>query len=253
MGSSDIQQTVIAEFTHQADAFSRAAVYELAETLDEFVSRLPVAAGSRWVDVACGTGTVARAIAQRGATAVGVDVTAAMLRKAEEQSRGLSGVQFWVADATNLPFVDGLLDGAVSRFSLHHIPAPARVLAEMARVVRSGGVVAIADHLTSEDARVATWHHDIERLRDPSHWQLLSPNRLFALGDPFGLRLTQRALVPFDMDFEEWLTRGSGGASQRTLIESLIAQEPDGSRAFFGRRGARLHFLLGIAVWERVG
>ncbi len=252
MGETDVQHTVIAEFTHQADAFSRAAVYALTETLTQLVGRLPVTGGSRWLDVACGTGAVARAIAQHGGSAVGVDVTPAMLRKAEEQSRGLAGVHFWRADATDLPFVDGLFDGAVSRFALHHIPAPARVLGEMARVVRRGGSVAAADHLTSDDAIVASWHHDIERLRDPSHWHSQSPSQFFALGDPFGLRLIQRELVPFNMDFEEWLTRGSGSSSQRTLIEQLIAEAPTGASEVFGRHGARLHFLLGIAVWERV-
>jgi len=253
MDSAGQEGAIVSEFTHQADAFARAAVYQLAATLDGLIAPLPLAPDQRWLDVACGPGIVTRALAGRVREAVGVDLTPAMLEKAraDAAAAGVRHAVFVPGDATALPFGDGTFDGAVTRFSLHHIPAPARVLREMARVVRSGGCVAAADHLTAAGAAAAAWHHDIERLRDPSHWLSLSPEVFFGLGEAGGLRLVTRQVVPFQLDFEEWLTRGSGGATNRAVIEELLAGAPPGSDGIFTVAGGRLHLSLGVAVWQR--
>ena len=82
----------------------------------------------------------------------------------------IANVDFSVGDATALEFGDASFDGAVTRLSLHHIPLPGRVVAEMARVVRPGGWVIVGDLVADEaDGEVAAWREEIERLRDPSH------------------------------------------------------------------------------------
>lgn len=64
-----------------------------------------------------------------------------MIEKAREEAalEGIGNAEFSVGDATALEFEDASFDGAVTRFSLHHIPVPGRVVAEMARVVGPGG------------------------------------------------------------------------------------------------------------------
>ena len=89
----------------------------------------------------------------------------------EAASVDLVNARFVVGYATALDLPDACVDGAVTGcFSLHHVPLPSRVVAEMARVVRPGGWVCLADHVTSDDGRETAWHQEIERLRDPSHW-----------------------------------------------------------------------------------
>ena len=251
--AADPTSAVVSEFTRQVDAFARAAVYRLAATLEGVLAVLPLDRDARWLDVACGPGIVTRALAARVREAVGVDVTPAMVQKAAGDAAGIANARFVLGDATALPFPDGSFDGAVTRFSLHHIPAPARVVREMARVVRPGGYVAVADHLTSGQSAAAGWHHDIERLRDPSHWLSLGPEVFFGLGDGLGLELVTRREAPFDLDFEEWLTRGSGGDAHRALIERLLDSPPPGGADVFAVTEGRLRLRLGIAVWRRVG
>lgn len=248
------QGAIVAEFTHQADAFARAAVYQLAATLDALIAALPLAPDQRWLDVACGPGIVTRAVGGRVREVVGVDITPAMVEKAavEAGTAGVHNARFVWGDATALPFPDKGFDGAVTRFSLHHIPAPARVLREMARVVATGGHIAVADHLTSANPAAAAWHHDIERLRDPSHWLSLSPESFFGLGEALGLKLVTRQVIAYDIDFEEWLARGSGGPGNRDVIAHLLADMPPGGAVVFGVAEGRIHMELGIAVWQRV-
>lgn len=102
-----------------------------------------VTAGQRIVDVACGTGVVARAAADRiGAdgTAVGLDLSDAMLAVAR---RIRPDLQWRQGDAAALPFDDSEFDCAVSQMALMFFPDPVAALREMRRVVRSTGTVGV--------------------------------------------------------------------------------------------------------------
>ncbi|HVX32826.1 MAG TPA: class I SAM-dependent methyltransferase [Solirubrobacterales bacterium] len=243
------------EFAHQADSFARSPTMSLAETLDVVVELVPADPEARWVEIACGPGLIARAMAPRVGSVVGLDLTPAMVEKAREEAAaaGVRNVSFAVGDATALDLPDGALDGAITRFSLHHIPAPVRVLEEMRRVVRPGGWVVVSDFVTDDDGEAAAWQEGIERLRDPSHWALLTPSRIAALGERVGLVADTEREVPFEIDFEEWLGRGSGGAANAALIERLLGEAPAAARSFLvgGERGARtLRYRNSLHRWR---
>jgi SAM-dependent methyltransferase len=251
MGVAD--ESIIGEFTHQAEAFNRSAVMSSADTLGRIVDALPLDPGGRWLEAACGPGLVARALAPRVGSVLGVDLTPTMIEVArrEAAAAGLANVDFEVGDATRLAAPDASFDGAVTRFSLHHIPLPGRVLAELARVVRPGRTVAVADHLTSEDGEAAAWHQELERLRDPSHWACLTAGRLETLGAEAGLELVHAEQRPFELDFDEWLARGSGGPANAELIARALderGEQPPEFRVDPERR--RLGLVLGVAVWR---
>jgi SAM-dependent methyltransferase len=153
-----------------------------------------------------------------------------------------------------LDFSDGSFDGAITRFSFHHIPVPGRVLAEMARMVRPGGWVVVGDQVTDDDGEGAAWHQEIERLRDPTHWASQRLGRLRAMGAVAGLELEQESLVPIEIDFEDWLARGSAGQTASPLIERLLAERPGGAESFrvtLGESGRCLHQRYWLGRWRR--
>ncbi|MGD9736442.1 MAG: class I SAM-dependent methyltransferase [Solirubrobacterales bacterium] len=157
-----------------------------------------------------------------------------MIEKArgEADREGLGNVELGLGDATALEFEDASFDGAITRWSLHHIPAPQRVVEEMARVVRPGGLVVIADHARDRAAAVAAWAEEIERLRDPSHWACLTPERLRQIGTAAGLELDDEEVVPFELPFVDWRDRSSGGKAAAALIDRLLEEAPAGAEAF---------------------
>jgi SAM-dependent methyltransferase len=110
----------------------------LAETQERVISRfLGDLTGQSILDVGTGTGRAALALAGRGATVVGIDASAEMLRVAEERAAagGLSA-RFEVGDAHALAFPDRSFDTAVSLRVLMHTPDWRRCVAELCRVAR---------------------------------------------------------------------------------------------------------------------
>jgi SAM-dependent methyltransferase len=170
-------------------------------------------------------------MAPRVGSVLGLDLTPAMIDKARADAAAVDNVSFEVGDATVLDLPDDSFDGAITRFSLHHIPAPVRVLEEMRRVVRPGGYL-VSDFVTDDDGASAAWQEQIERLRDPSHWALLTPSRIAALGERVGLDPELDRIVPFEIDYDEWLNRGSGGPANAELIERLCGEAPPNAESF---------------------
>jgi SAM-dependent methyltransferase len=251
------EESIREEFTHQSGSFGKAAVMTSAEMLGALVELVPVDAEACWLETACGTGLVSRALAGKVGSVAGVDLTPAMIEQAKRGAadEGLENAGFGVGDATALEFADASFDGAVTRLSLHHIPAPGRVIAEMARVVRPGGTVIVGDLVADEaDGEGAVWREEIERLRDPSHWVCRTPEQLRAMGSDAGLALEHEQLIPLDIDFDDWLARGSGGRAGASLVDALLAQRPEGAESFrvtAGDEGRRLRQRYWLARWRR--
>jgi ubiquinone/menaquinone biosynthesis C-methylase UbiE len=96
------------------------------------------------LDVGCGTGHLARTIAERQAAAQvqGVDLSPAYVDHARRRHHAEPRLAFDVGDACALAFPDARFDAVLSLLVLHFVPQPERAVAEMRRVARPGGVVA---------------------------------------------------------------------------------------------------------------
>jgi demethylmenaquinone methyltransferase/2-methoxy-6-polyprenyl-1,4-benzoquinol methylase len=105
------------------------------------VSRIEAGPGDRVLDVATGTGAVARELVRKkGCSVVGVDQSAEMLTEARKHLNGR--VQLVEASAEQLPFADGEFDALTFTYLLRYVDDPPATLRELARVVKPGGTVA---------------------------------------------------------------------------------------------------------------
>ena len=101
------------------------------------------------LDVACGTGLASEPFAREGAHITGIDTAEEMLRFAEAR---IPGGDFKKGSAEALPFADDAFDAAICAQAIHWLNKE-RAIAEMIRVVKPGGVVAIWwKHLMHDDA-----------------------------------------------------------------------------------------------------
>jgi ubiquinone/menaquinone biosynthesis C-methylase UbiE len=160
------------------------------------------------LDVAAGTGHLAKAIASRTRHVVALDLTPEMLDEGgrEAEREGLKNVKFVYGDAENLPFADGVFDLVTSRFAVHHLTDPSAVVSEMVRACRFGGKVALIDLVAPAGEAEAASYNRLERLRDPSHVRALSPSELRRLLQEGGLTRTRTTSRDVEVDVERWLT-----------------------------------------------
>jgi ArsR family transcriptional regulator len=101
-------------------------------------------------DLGCGTGQLTETIAPYVKRVVAVDASQDMLDAARQRVVAASNVDLRRGELENLPIDNGHLDAAVLSLVLHYSPAPARALAEVARVLRPGGRVLVVDMLPHE-------------------------------------------------------------------------------------------------------
>lgn len=127
-------------FKDSYDTYAAGYAKQLDATLVGPVERVVELAGARpgvrLLDLATGTGTIARAAASRGASVVGIDVSAGMLEVARRLSPGLD---LRLADTAALSFGDGLFDVVTCGLSISHFDDREKALGEVLRVLRRDG------------------------------------------------------------------------------------------------------------------
>jgi SAM-dependent methyltransferase len=112
----------------------------------DFIKRLNLQPGMKVLDVACGTGNLALPAARIGATVTGVDIAPNLIEqaRANAEREGLK-IQFDEGDAEALPYENASFDAVVTMFGAMFAPRPKFVAAELKRVCRPGGFIAMAN------------------------------------------------------------------------------------------------------------
>ena len=131
--------------TWESGDFGRIAT-TIEPAAGEFMARQPLQPGSRVLDVACGTGNLAIIAARQGCAASGIDIATNLLAQARARAaKEKLNIDFREADAEALPFADGHFDLTVSMFGVMFAPQPELAVAELRRVTRPGGRIALAN------------------------------------------------------------------------------------------------------------
>lgn len=169
--------------TTAAAAYEAYLVPVIFEGLSEqLVATAGVQPGDRVLDVACGTGVVARTASRHmggNGTIIGVDLNSDMLATARDAARGVTPtVEFREADVTRLPFDDDTFDVTLCQEALQFFPDRVAALREMARVTVPGGRVAFSV-LRSLD------HHPVYAILASSLGEHVGPHAAEMMGSPF--------------------------------------------------------------------
>jgi SAM-dependent methyltransferase len=113
---------------------------------EDFIARLALRPGESLLDVACGTGNLAIPAARAGARVSGIDIAPNLIAQARLEARTAGcTVAFEVGDAESLPYLEDQFDATVTMFGAMFAYRPERAVAELVRVTRSGGRVAMAN------------------------------------------------------------------------------------------------------------
>jgi SAM-dependent methyltransferase len=190
---------------------------------EEFVEWLGASPGRHWLDVGCGTGTVAGALLARldPMRVACLDPSSPYLEQARRRLAG-SRARFVVGEARRLPLRRGTFDGVVSGLVVNFVPPPEAALAEMVRVAQPGGLVAAYVWDYAGQMQLLRYFWDSAVALDPAaaeldeglRFPICRPDRLEALFSRAGLRHVESR--PIDVptrfrDFDDYWSPFLGG------------------------------------------
>lgn len=186
--STDQNARVLDQFSQQAESYAALVNNIGSHFSDPLHQFAQPTAQDKVLDVGCGSGRLAVALAPWVAHVTGVDLTPEMLEQARalQAKSGLTNIEWRQADSTALPVADGAFDLVISRAMFHHAANPLGTLAEMRRACAVGGRIAVDDLAPAADKAPA--FDAIELLRDPSHAHALPIEEMRALGSALGLQ-----------------------------------------------------------------
>jgi SAM-dependent methyltransferase len=188
-----------------------------------FVPWLEVPAGRRWLDVGCGTGSLAATVLADAepARVTGIDPSTGFLATA----RSSAAATFIAGDARALPLADGRFDAVISGLALNFVPDPARAVAECVRVAAPWAVVAAFVWDYADGMAMMRHFWDVAGALDPVAASL-DEGRRFPLCRPDGLR-------------ELWLGAGLTGVTVDAIeVPTVFAGFDDYWQPFLGGQGA---------------
>lgn len=235
-------ESVVAQrqFRRRPSAYLRPTSPSDQKFLGFMISAASASRNDAVLDVACGTGSATIAFAEQCAIAVGIDVIAEPLRRAREAAaeRSIAKAQFALSEIERFAFPDEAFDGALCRFSFHHFVNPEKVFAEMARVVRPGGWILIADMTAPEEPDQCDLHNQMERLCDPTHGRALTVAEFERMFAEAGFNLAMKVARDSRITVDDWVNFGGATPKNATKLRAMAAAAvKSGKPSRFRREG----------------
>jgi ubiquinone/menaquinone biosynthesis C-methylase UbiE len=230
---------VRSQFGSVAEAYVTSSYHASGADLARLVDAAELRDTDRVLDLGCGAGHTALAVAPHVAYVTAVDLTPDMVTAATSlaESRGIANIRFEVADSARLPFADASFDVVTSRVAAHHFADVRAALSEVVRVLRPGGRCIIVDTISLEDAALDTFWNCVEILRDASHvrnWRISEWLSMLTDAGFHTAQLGESLSIP--MDGAAWVTRMRTPEQKVAMIRTLLEEATPEQRAAFDTR-----------------
>ena len=218
-------------FDKIAENYVASEIHSMSPTIRLLHQLVNLGTGASVCDVGCGTGHLALSFAACAGRLVGVDPAPSMLdafrRLAAERGIEVETVE---AYAESIPLRGHQFDLVVSRLAPHHFDDVDRAVAEMVRLTKIDGRVAIIDLEGHENADIDEFNHKLELLHDPTHVRSYTAGRWRSIFESSGLKvevlesgLSER---PQGLIVRRWCEIASSGAEAEAEIRASLQTAP---------------------------
>lgn len=238
-------------FGRAAAAYAVSPVHRGGPDLDALIAAAKLSGRERVLDLGCGPGHAAAALAPHAAEVVALDLTLAMVELGRRLAaeRGIENLRFERGDAARLPFEAARFERVSSRLSAHHYADPAAVLREVARVLAPGGAFLLVDTVAPDDPAQDSFLNAFELLRDPSHVRDHSVAQWCGMMRAAGLAPEPLGSFTITQEFDAWVERIGTAPGAVVGLRALFDEAPEEVRGAFGIRGHGAYdFRLELAL-----
>ncbi|WP_415380241.1 class I SAM-dependent methyltransferase [Halosimplex sp. TS25] len=221
----DRKRSTAAHFGDHAAAYLDSEVHRAGDDLDQLGEWC--ASAERGLDIATGAGHTAGALVDASVErVVATDAAPDMVATATAAFPVVEGV---VCDAERLPFAEDGFDAVACRIAAHHFPDPAAFVAEVARVLESGGTFAFEDNVAPADDELDDFLNTVERVRDPTHVRSHAVADWIEWLESGGFTVETSRVVTKTLDYDEWVANVDAPAERRERIEAAFDDPPPGA------------------------
>ncbi|AOZ89918.1 methylase [Bacillus xiamenensis] len=223
MSSDQAKRKVVEQFGRNAEKYVTSQTHAKGADLDLIVEWSSPQESWIVLDIATGGGHTAKVLAPYVNQVFATDLTKDMLSNTALHLKEYPQIFYVIADAENLPFLDGTFDMVTCRIAAHHFPHPDQFAKEAARVLKPNGLFLFIDNVTPNDEELALFINQLERLRDQSHASCLSTKKWCELFMDKGLKkeraVERKKLYPF----QDWVKRTTNSLKEeKRVIEYML-------------------------------
>jgi ubiquinone/menaquinone biosynthesis C-methylase UbiE/ribonuclease HI len=197
-----------AQFAPVAEGYVTSPVHAQGDDLARITALAAAAPHEIALDIATGGGHTALALAKVVRKVIATDITQEMLAAAEKhlRSKGVTNVEYRLADAHALPFDDAAFDIVTCRTAPHHFPHPEKFVREVRRVLRVGGKFLLEDSVVPA-GEAGEFLNRVEAIRDPSHVRSHTVDEWWRMLVEAGFRVDELQTFSKRHELTEWLDR----------------------------------------------
>jgi ubiquinone/menaquinone biosynthesis C-methylase UbiE len=234
-------------FSKNRKAYVSSSTHSNSRDLTLLTEWLNPKAGMIALDIATGGGHTAKQLSPYVTRVVATDITKEMLENTADHLSGYSNIDYVIADAEQLPFLNHTFDIVTCRIAAHHFPHPDQFIREVKRVLKEKGKFLLIDNVAPADEKYDAFINKLEKIRDYSHvrslkiseWkELLSETKMEILHEQ-----KRRKMLPYG----EWVNRTSGSEEEQKIVEEFIMNASNDVKQYFNieiENGKIQHFTI---------
>lgn len=220
----DIKKDVQQQFGKNASSYVTSPIHKDGRDLLKMLEMADVTGQEFLLDIATGGGHTANAFAPLVKNVTAVDLTAEMLKAAENfiKDNGHQNVEFIQGDAEDLPFPDASYEIVTCRIAPHHFPNVDLFIKEVHRVLKPGGQFILDDNVVPENDEYDDFYNSIEKLRDYSHFRAWKKSEWLKKLEDIGLEVYEWHRFEKTFRFDSWCANMKLPEPEQNHLTQLI-------------------------------
>ncbi|UCZ53626.1 class I SAM-dependent methyltransferase [Bacillus shivajii] len=159
------------------------------------------------LDVATGGGHVAKHLAPHVQQVLATDLTKQMLENTAKHLQQLKNIDYVIADAESMPFLDEQFDLVTCRIAAHHFPNLNLFVKEVYRILKPDGLFCLIDNVAPENDHLKVFMNTFEKMRDPSHVKALPTSEWKHLLQNSSFKHLEEYSRKKELNYKEWMKR----------------------------------------------